>query len=383
MSTDRLLAPSLNTLKGQIPIVIGHRGASGYRPEHTLESYKLAIDLGADFIEPDLVSTKDGVLIARHEINIKDTTNVADRPEFSNRFTTKTIDGVMESGWFVDDFTLAEIKTLRARERLPFRDRSYDSLLAIPTFQEIIYLVKQVEANTGKKIGLYPETKHPTYHQSVGLSLEETLVKDLINNQFFDPNLIFIQSFEVENLKQLKQMIDVPLIQLLDATDVALDGTLIETQPYDFVVSGDSRTYGDLRTIDGLAEIATYADGIGPWKRMIVSVKGVDANGDGQADDVNGDGEVNDADKTLLTPTSLVEDAHHAGLLVHPYTFRNENRYLATDYKGDPKREYEQFLNLGVDGLFSDFPDTAVAVRNIQFAVPCSLTCAGSLMPLS
>jgi glycerophosphoryl diester phosphodiesterase len=357
MSTDRLLAPSLNTLKGQIPIVIGHRGASGYRPEHTLESYKLAIDLGADFIEPDLVSTKDGVLIARHEINIKDTTNVADRREFSNRFTTKTIDGVTESGWFVDDFTLAEIKTLRARERLPFRDRSYDGLFAIPTFQEIIDLVKKVEANTGKKIGLYPETKHPTYHQSVGLSLEEPLVQDLIDNQFFDLNRIFIQSFELENLKQLNQMIDVPLIQLLEARDVALDGTLIETQPYDFVVRGDSRTYGDLRTMDGLAEIATYADGIGPWKRMIVSVKGVD---------VNGDDEVNDADKTLLAPTSLVADAHHAGLLVHPYTFRNEDRYLAADYKGDPKQEYEQFLHLGVDGLFSDFPDTAVAVRNRQ-----------------
>jgi glycerophosphoryl diester phosphodiesterase len=162
----------------------------------------------------------------------------------------------------------------------------------------------------------------------------------------------------------------VPLVQLLDAIDVALDGSLIETQPYDFIISGDSRTYGDLRTPDGLAEIATYADGIGPWKRMIVSVKGFDLNGDGQADDVNGDSLVNDADKTLLSPTSLIDDAHIAGLLVHPYTFRDEERYLAADYNGDPKLEYEQFFKLGVDGVFSDFPDTAVSVQNQVAAVP-------------
>ncbi|BAY48830.1 glycerophosphoryl diester phosphodiesterase [Scytonema sp. HK-05] len=355
---------NLNTLNGQPPIVIGHRGASGERPEHTLESYKLAIQRGADFIEPDLVSTKDGVLIARHEVNITETTDVASRPEFGDRYTTKTIDGVTEKGWFADDFTLEEIKTLRAKERLSFRDQSYNGKFEIPTFQEIIDLVKQVEAETGRKIGIYPETKHPTYHDSVGLSLEEPLVETLEKNDFTDPSRVFIQSFEVGNLKELNQKIDVPLIQLLDATDVNLDGTLIEKQPYDFVVSGDPRTYGDLRTPEGLQEIATYADGIGPWKRMIVSVKGVDADGDGKADDVNGDGAVNDADKTTLPPTTLVQDAHAASLLVHPYTFRNESQYLAADYNGNPELEFQQFIKLGVDGYFTDFPGTGDKVRD-------------------
>jgi glycerophosphoryl diester phosphodiesterase len=355
--------PKLNTLDGKSPIVIGHRGASGLRPEHTLASYALAIELGADFIEPDLVSTKDGVLIARHEVNIKETTDVADRSEFANRFTTKTIDGVVETGWFADDFTLAEIKTLKAKERLAFRDQSFNGQFEIPTLQEIIDLVKRTEADTGRKVGIYPETKHPTYHASVGLSLEQPLVDLLKQNNFTDPNRVFIQSFEVGNLKKLNQLIDVPLIQLLDAEDIALDGKIIESKPYDFVVSGDSRTYGDLRTPDGLNEISRYADGIGPWKRQIVSVKGTDVNGDGKADDVNGDGVVNDADKTLTAPTSLVKDAHAANLLVHPYTFRNEDRYLAADYKGDPELEYRQFIQLGVDGYFTDFSGTGVKVR--------------------
>ncbi|MCV3213627.1 esterase-like activity of phytase family protein [Plectonema radiosum NIES-515] len=354
----------LNTLNGKAPIVIGHRGASGDRPEHTLASYKLAIERGADFIEPDLVSTKDGILIARHEVNISATTDVATRSEFSDRFTTKTVDGITESGWFASDFTLAEIKTLRAIERLPFRDQSYNGQFEIPTLQEILDLVKQVEADTGRKVGIYPETKHPTYHDSVGLSLEEPLVDILKRNDFTDPSRVFIQSFEVGNLKELNQLIDVPLIQLLDASDIALDGTLIENQPYDFVVSGDSRTYGDLRTPEGLKEVATYADGIGPWKRMIVSIRGTDANGDGLADDVNGDGAVNDADKTTLPPTSLITDAHDAGLLVHPYTFRNEARYLAADYQGNPELELRQFIQLGVDGFFDDFPGTGDRVRD-------------------
>ena len=359
-------ASTLNTLSGQDPIVIGHRGASGFRPEHTIESYRFAIELGADFIEPDLVSTKDGVLIARHEVNIKDTTDVADRPEFADRFTTKTIDGVVETGWFADDFTLAEIKTLRAKERLPFRDQSFNGQFEVPTLQEIIDFVRKVEATTGKKIGIYPETKHPTYHAAEGLALEEPLVKILKDNNFTDPSRVFIQSFEVGNLKQLNQLIDVPLIQLLDATDTALDGSLIETQPYDFVVSKDSRTYQDIRSPEGLAEVATYADGIGPWKRMIVSVKGVDANGDGQADDVNGDGTTDDSDKSITPPTTLVKDAHTVGLLVHPYTFRNEPRYLAADYKGDPEREIRQFIELGVDGFFTDFANTGASAKAFE-----------------
>lgn len=342
------------TLTGEPPIVIGHRGASGYRPEHTLASYELAIEMGADYVEPDLVSTLDGVLIARHEnaialvdpvtgVLIEATTDVAERPEFASRKTTKVIDGTSITGWFTEDFTLAEIKTLKARERLPFRDQSFNDQFEIPTLQEVIDLVQQKSVEKGRTIGIYPETKHPTYFDSVGLSLEEPLVAILEANGYSNENSpVFIQSFEIGNLQYLNELIDVPLVQLLDAFDVAPDGSLIEIQPYDLVGSDDTRTYGDLRTPQGLAEIATYADGIGPWKRMIVSV----------------------VNNQLLPPTSLVDDAHAAGLLVHPYTFRNEARYLAADYNGNPELEYEQFFGLGVDGLFSDFPDTAVAVRN-------------------
>ncbi|MGV0103647.1 GP-PDE domain-containing protein [Nostoc sp. DSM 114160] len=380
------------TLNGEAPKVIGHRGASGYRPEHTLESYKQAIERGADFIEPDLVVTKDGVLIARHEpalavlnadgtVNFNNTTtDVYKHPEFADRKKTVSLDGNTITGWFAEDFTLAEIKTLRAEERLPFRDHSFDDKFEIPTFTEIINLVKDVEAKTGKKIGIYPETKHPTYFadeatyvgttDKIHRNISQLLIDTLKANNFTDPSRIFIQSFEVSNLKELHDRImpaagvDIPLIQLLDASDIDINGKIIESQPYDLKVSGDTRTYGDLRTPEGLAEVATYADGIGPWKRMIVSVKGTDANGDGKADDVNGDGAVNDADKTTLPPSTLIQDAHNAGLQVHPYTFRAEDQFLAADYKGKLESEIQQFYQLGVDALFSDFPDIADKVRD-------------------
>jgi glycerophosphoryl diester phosphodiesterase len=375
----------LNTLKGQAPIVIGHRGASGERPEHTLASYQLAIDRGADFIEPDLVVTKDGVLIARHEpmlaslnadgtVSGDTTTDVYKRSEFASRKTTKMVDDNLVTGWFAEDFTLAEIKQIRAIERLSFRDQTFNSLYEIPTLDEVIALVKKAEVDTGKKIGIYPETKHPTYFTEKGFNTSQLLVDNLVKNKFTDPSRIFIQSFEVGNLKDLKNNImpkagiEIPLTQLLDANDIKLDGSLVESQPYDFVKSGDKRTYGDLRTPAGLKEIATYANGIGPWKRMIASVKGTDANNDGKADDVNGDGAVNDADKTLLAPTSLIQDAHQAGLLVHLYTLRNEPRYLAADYKGDPEAELKQYIQLGVDGYFDDFPGTGDKVRDAVVA---------------
>ncbi|MBD2252496.1 esterase-like activity of phytase family protein, partial [Nostoc parmelioides] len=381
------------TLDGTAPEVIGHRGASGFRPEHTLESYKLAIEQGADFIEPDLAVTKDGVLIARHEpalavlnadgsVNFSNTTtNVYQIAKFSDRLKTVNLDGTEITGWFAEDFTLAEIKELRAIERLPFRDQSFNGQFTIPTLAEIIDLVKQVEAETGKKIGIYPETKHPTYFaqeatyvgttEKINRNISQILIDTLKANNFTDPSRIFIQSFEVGNLKELHDTImpnagvDIPLVQLFDAIDVDINGRLIETRPYDFIVSGDNRTYGDLRTPAGLAEIAEYADGIGPWKRMIVSVRGTDANNDGQADDVNGDGAVNDADKTLLPPTTLVQDAHNVGLQVHPYTFRDEERYLAANYQGNPELEYQQLFQLGVDALFTDFPITADRVRDL------------------
>ena len=332
----------------RLPLVIGHRGASGYRPEHTLASYRLAVDMGADYIEPDLVSTSDHVLVARHENEIGGTTDVADHPEFAGRRTTKTIDGNPVTGWFTEDFTLAELRTLRAKERLPLlrpANTAFDGLYQVPTFQEVIDLAKRAG------VGIYPETKHPTYFDSVDLSLEEPLVAALHANGYRGRNApVFIQSFEVANLKQLNRMTRVPLVQLLDATG----------RPYDFVVAGDPRTYADLATPAGLAEIATYADGIGPNKNLIVP---------------------RDPAGNLLDPTSLVSDAHRAGLVVHPWTFRKENNFLPADFRqgnpaspfyllatGDFPAELRLFFRLGVDGLFSDHPDTAVATRHQFFA---------------
>jgi glycerophosphoryl diester phosphodiesterase len=365
-STSMLLAPTLllllvvpATVAGaapdrqaashghQAPIVIGHRGASGYRPEHTLASYELAIDMGADYIEPDLVSTKDGVLVARHENDITGTTDVASHPEFADRKATKTIDGLTITGWFTEDFTLAELRTLRAKERLPdlrVTNTAFDGLYQIPTLDEVIALAKR------RQVGIYPETKHPTYFDSVGLSLEEPLVAALRRAGLDRPRSpVFIQSFEVGNLKQLNGLTRVPLVQLLDATG----------KPYDFVVSGDPRTYADLATPAGLAEIATYADGVGVNKNLIVP---------------------RDAQNRLGTPTRLVRDAHQAGLIVHGWTFRRENSFLPEDFRagnpaspvylaatGDFPAELRLFYGLGIDGVFSDNPDVAVAVRAKEF----------------
>lgn len=356
------------------PLVLGHRGATGYLPEHTLASYELAIDQGADYIEPDLVSTKDGVLIARHEVNITGTTDVASHPEFAGRFTKKTIDGVEEEGWFADDFTLREIKTLRAVQRVGFRAQQYNGVYDVPTFAEVVELAKRARSRYKRVIGVYPETKHPTYHQQRRLALEPKLVAVLRQygwNHRSAP--VFIQSFEVANLKRLRSMTTVRLVQLIDAWDTLPDGSIDVDRsafrpfdaPYDFTLAGDPRRYVDMVTPAGLSEIASYADGLGPWKRYIVGAKIVDANGDGQADDLNGDGAVNDADKKAIR-TPLIEDAHEAGLFVHAYTFRNEaRRYLLSDYNGDPVQEYLDFYCHDIDGVFSDFPDTAVTSRRL------------------
>jgi len=329
--------------KVKLPLVIGHRGASGYRPEHTLAAYKLAIGMGADYVEPDLVSTKDGVLVARHENEISATTDVENHPEFASRFRTKSIDGAPVSGWFTEDFALAELKTLRATERIPELrpdNAAFDGLYQIPTLQEVIDLAKSAG------VGIYPETKHPTYFDSIGLSLEEPLVATLRANGWSRKKApVFIQSFEVSNLKELNRMTDAPLVQLLNASG----------KPYDFVVNGDPRTYADLATAAGLREIARYADGVGPNKNLIVP---------------------RDGSNRLMAPTTLVRDAHRADLVVHPWTFRNENFFLPEDFRhgnsahpsylratGDSPGEYALFYRLGIDGLFTDNPDTAVATR--------------------
>lgn len=321
------------------PIVIGHRGACGYRPEHTLASYELAIEMQADYIEPDLVSTKDSVLIARHENNITETTNVADQPEYANRKTTKRIDGKTINGWFAEDFILEEIKTLWAKERLPFRNHTYDNQFKIPTLQEVIDLTKQKSIEVGRVIGIYPETKHPTYFQSINLPLEECLVSILHKNGCKNRNApIFIQSFEVENLRQLRQLTDLPLIQLLGDKKM---------QPYDFLIKGENRTYGDFTNPRELTKIAEYADGVGVDKRLIVPTA---------------------EDNWLKPATTLIEDAHAVNLQIHAWTFRNEKQYLAPNYQGQPQTEYEHFFQLGIDGVFSDFPDFAVTVRDRLFS---------------
>jgi glycerophosphoryl diester phosphodiesterase len=335
------------------PLVIGHRGAHGYLPAHTLAGYALAIELGADFIEPDLVATKDGYLIARHEPNLIATTDVSQRPEFANRKRKAVIDGVEEQGWFASDFTLAEIKKLRAVQDFPDRSQDFNGLFEIPTFEEVIALAKRKSKEKDRPIGVYPETKHPTYHKKLGLPLEERLVKILRAegwDRFESP--VFIQSFEQSNLKELRKMTRNKLVQLVDANDVNPDGTLDFTapfdRPYDWTVSGNpsltSRTFGFFATDAGLKEIKSYADGIGPWKRYIVSTKL--ENG-----------------KPKLFTTDLIERAHKQGLLVHTWTFRNEQGRLLSDYAGNPVEEYLQFYEMGIDGVFSDFADTAVAAR--------------------
>lgn len=356
------------TLNGERPLVIGHRGASGYLPEHTLESYKLAIEMGVDFIEPDLVVTKDGVLVARHEPMLGGTTDVANRPEFAARKVVRKVDGVDTTDWFASDFTLAEIKTLLAKQSMEERDQSMNGKFSIPTLQEIIELAKAESVQRGRAVGIYPETKHPTFHNELGLGLEDRLLEALKGAGWTEKSSpVIIQSFEVANLKYLRGKTQVRLVQLVDADDVDKDGNIVlaapYAEPYDFVVAGDKRTFKDLVSKEGLREVKTYADGVGPWKPYILPSKQIDKNGDGKPDDLNNDGKIDERDRVLMAPTSVVADAHAAGLFVHTWTFRSEPRRLASNFDGDPGEEYKAFFALGVDGLFSDFPDAAVKAR--------------------
>jgi glycerophosphoryl diester phosphodiesterase len=371
------LAPAAATASGAnepSPLVIGHRGTAGHLPDHTLPGYALAIKLGADYIEPDLVATKDGHLVARHEPNITATTDVSDHPEFASRRTTKVVDGVSETGWFASDFTLREIRTLRAVQPLEFRPQRFNGRFRIPTFGEVIALAKRYSKRVGRRIGVYPETKHPTYHRRLGLPLERRLVRGLDRagwNRRSSP--VFIQSFEPSSLQRLNRLTRVRLVQLIDANAVNPDGSLDYTapsdRPYDWTASERpellARTFGYLTTNAGLDEVARYADGIGPWKPYIISTAAEDINGDGVVGDENGDGQVGEPDRRVLPATNLVRRAHARGLVVHPYTFRNEQRYLAYDYGGDPVNEYLRFYEAGVDGVFSDFAETAFAAREL------------------
>jgi glycerophosphoryl diester phosphodiesterase len=328
------------------PIVIAHRGASGYAPEHTLASYFIAIEQGADYIEPDLVMTRDGVMVARHENEIGGTTDVAAHREFADRRTTKVVDGTGITGWFTEDFLLAELKTLRARERIPElrpANTRLDGRLEIPTLEEILALAAGVEERRRVRarelglappepVGVYPETKHPSYFAERGLAMEERLVATLERYGYRGPDgRAFLQSFETGNLKALRQLTQLPLVQLIEASGA----------PYDLVQRGDSRTYADLVAPKGLEEIAAYASCIGPAKSMIIP---------------------RDAEGKLGRPTSLVADAHAVGLGVHPWTFRAEGAFLPSGL--DLEGELREFLAAGIDGFFTDQADVGVRARD-------------------
>lgn len=363
--------PTVTTPK---PLVYGHRGAAGYLPDHTLEGYKKGIELGADYVEPDLVMTKDGVLVCRHEPNIGGTTDVASHPEFATRKTTKMVDGVeVKDDWFVSDFTLDELKTLKARQPLPAeRTTEFDGKFSVPTFEEMIQTVQAENTRLGKKVGIIPEIKHSTFHAGIfGLHKIEDETVRILNKYGYTKkdSPAIIQSFEVSNLIYLNSKTDVRLVQLIDGDGLDKDGKMQfaapSDRPYDWTAAGiTNKTYGDMLSKEGLAAIKLYADIIGPWKPYIISSKQVDADNNGQPDDLNKDGMIDERDRVLLPASDVVKNAHAVGLEVVPFTFRNEPRRLASDYKGDPKAEYKKFYDAGVDGLFTDFVDTAVAARD-------------------
>ncbi len=343
-SAEQPTAPAAKRADDGKPLIIAHRGASGYLPEHTLAAYAIAVLQGADYIEPDLVMSKDGQLFARHDNELGLTTDVARHPEFAERKRKQRIDGVELDGWFSEDFTAAELKRLRAIERIPDirpGNTRLDGQFEIPTLQEIIDLVKALQVSQGREIGLYIETKHPAHFQQLGLAMEKPLVQALARNGYRDAEApVYIQSFEVGNLKALRQLSSLRLVQLYG-----------KGQPQDQVVQGNPLTYAQMATPAGLKAVAEYANGVGPDKGYVIPRQ---------------------PDGSLGEPTPFVTDAHAAGLKVHPYTFRAENQFLPTDLqrgsdpatRGDIEAELRAFLATGIDGLFIDQPDIAVRLRD-------------------
>lgn len=321
-------------------LVIGHRGACGYRPEHTLASYGLAVELGADYVEPDLVATRDGVLVARHEHEISATTDVAEHRELAHLRTTKTVAGQAVSGWFTEDLTYAELRTLRCRERLPaLRPASalFDDRFRVPTLDEVLDLAVRAGARRGRPVGVYPELKHPSYFRSRGLPVEDLLIEGLRRFGLDDAEApVFVQSFEPGALRRLSFRTRVPLVQL-----VPVGGA-----PHDAASTGDHRTYAELTRPDGLRDLAGVVTAVGVDKRLVLP---------------------RTEDGRLGERTALVDDAHAAGLLVHAWTFRSENTFLPTPMRdgddpgglGRDTAEYAAFAAAGVDGVFTDHPDAA------------------------
>jgi len=299
------------------PLVIAHRGASGYLPEHTLAGYERAIDMGADYIEPDLVITKDGKLIARHDHYLGTTTDVADRAEFADR--KKSLEG--RADWFSEDFTLAEIKTLRARQAFPGRTREFDGKYAIPTFEEVIDLVKRKQQQSGRTIGIYPETKDPGYFESLGFDFAKLLLDALERADLNRPGAaVYIQSFEPEILEKLNRLTALPLIMLV--TPVSKDRPATPNIPLDRIVE--------------------FADGIGATKTLLIDATG--------------------------HSSGVVEAAHRRGLLVHGWTFRSDA--YPRQLFSSPEDEIKRYLEIGIDGFFTDFPDVGVKTRDELFPDP-------------
>lgn len=317
-------------LHTQEPItVIAHRGASGYRPEHTLAAYELAIEMGADFIEPDLVSTKDGILIARHENEISMTTDAEEK--FPNRKKTKKFGSHIVTGWFTEDFTIAEIKTLRAHERLSTRNQSFNGKYSVPTFAEILAFAQEQSQRRGRIIGVYPETKHPSYFASIGLSLEPLLANELKRIGWVkvkDP--VIIQSFELNSLYQLRKLLDVRLVFLYDN---------MSTKPFEHGIPGQPEAKPPLSRLEEFNTLAQFVNGVGFSKAMIIPKPKESSN--------------------------IVDLAHSAGLFVHVYTFRSDKPFLAQEYAQEPAKEYLSFFKLGIDGVFTDFTDHAIKARSI------------------
>ncbi|MFJ8586999.1 glycerophosphodiester phosphodiesterase [Streptomyces sp. NPDC093595] len=334
--------PSVPYRELPVPAVIAHRGASGHRPEHTLGAYQLALDMGAHVIEQDLVPTKDGHLVCRHENDITGTTDVADHPEFASRRTTKTVDGTALTGWFTEDFTLAELKTLRAKERIPGTRQEntvYDGRWAVPTFEEVLRWAEKEGRRRGHPVWLHVETKHPTYFRALGLGLEERLAR-LLRRYGRDgaDSPTFLQSFEPTSMQRMAKLVRTPRVVLLWTAD---------DRPWDFRETGDPRTVADLITPRGLQWIASFAQGIGPLLDLVIP-RGEDGR--------------------LGEPTTLVRDAHAKGLVLHPYTLRNENSFLPADFRrgtdptafGDVFGAYAAYFATGIDGIFTDHPDTGL-----------------------
>lgn len=353
-------ATTLPTLDGKRPLIIGHRGLPGLYPEEVIPGYEAAIAAGTDALELDLQSSSDGVLFACHSVYLSDTTDVGRHLEFASRRKSRMIDGVATGpDWYISDFTAAELKALRVRQPIAARSKQYDGLYTMATFQEILDLAKRaMAALPGRTIYVYPETKNPLYQRELGRPLEEKLVAMLTKEGWNAPDApVFVQSFDPASLRLMRKLgLKTKVVQLIDGTDIDYrTGAITYTspdsaKPAPWLEAHDPRTFAAMVTPAGLAEVRTYADGIGPWKPYIVPARGLDAAGKAVT-------ALSEASN--MQPTSLIADAHRAGLFVHAYTFRDEPEHLTRTYHGDPKAEYRAFFSLGVDGVFTDFSTTA------------------------